>query len=162
MKTIDQEGKRLCDFQAELFEKSISSLEMSSEIFVRRYMNSKVVRELDSGSFLEGNMDVNDIYEELDKQYGLSSYGSKKYHRDIMYWTGYLYRYFCYCYDVSSKQAYKLLPFKYIASTYEPYHSLDVSQAIERLLETKKITFSEEETNKKGVAILKLLRKRHY
>ena len=159
MKTIDREGKRLCEFQAELFEKSISNLEMSSEIFVRRYMNSKIVSELDSGSFLEGNMGINDIYEELDRQYGPSTYGSRKYHRDVMYWTGYLYRYFCYCYDVSSKQAYKLLPFKYIASSFEPYHTLDVSQALERLLESKGISFSEEEMNKRGVAILRSVRK---
>ena len=159
MKTIDREGKRLCEFQAELFEKSISNLEMSSEIFVRRYMNSKIVSELDSGSFLEGNMGINDIYEELDRQYGPSTYGSRKYHRDVMYWTGYLYRYFCYCYDVSSKQAYKLLPFKYIASSFEPYHTLDVSQALERLLESKGISFSEEEMNKRGIAILRSMRK---
>ena len=159
MKAIDREGKRLCEFQAELFEKSISNLEMSSEIFVRRYMNSKIVIELDSGAFLEGNMGTNDIYEELDRQYGPSTYGSKKYHRDVMYWTGYLYRYFCYCYDVSSKRAYKLLPFKYIASSFEPYHTLDVSQAIERLLESKGISFSEEEMNKRGVEILRSIRK---
>ena len=160
MRAIDREGKRLCEFQAELFEKSVSDLEMSSEIFARRYMNSKIVHELDSGSFLEGNMDIADIFEELDKQYGPSTYGSIKYHRDIMYWAGYLYRYFCYCYDVSSKQAYKLLPLKYVASSYESYHTLDISQAVERLLESKGISFSEEETNRRGVAILRSIRQK--
>lgn len=159
MKAFDREGKRLCEFQAELFEKSVTSLEMSSEIFVRRYMNSRIARELDSGSFLEGNMGVADIYEDIDRQYGPSSYGSKKYHRDVMFWAGYLYRELCYCYEVSSKQAYKLLPFKDVASSYEPYHALDVSQAIERLLEAKGISFSEEEVNQRGVAILKTIRK---
>jgi len=159
MKTIDREGKRLCEFQAELFEKTVTCLEMSSEIFVRRYMNSKIVRELDSGSFLEGSMGIDDIYEEMDRQYGPSSYGSRKYHRDVMYWTGYLYRYFCYCYEVSSRQAYKLMPFKYVASSYEPYHTLDIPQAIERLLESRGISFSEEETNRRGVSILRSMRK---
>ena len=158
MKTFDREGKRLCEFQAELFEKSVTALEMSSEIFVRRYMNSRIVRELDSGSFLEGNMGIADIYEELDRQYGPSSYGSRKYHRDIMYWAGYLYRYFSYCYDASSKQAYKLLPLKDVASSYEPFHTLDVSQAVERLLEAKGISFNEEEINQRAVAILKSMR----
>ena len=161
MRAIDREGKRLCEFQGALFEKTVSNLEMSSEIFVRRYMNSEIVHELDSGSFLEGNMGIEDIYEEIDRQYGPSSYGSRKYHRDVMYWAGYLYRYFCYCYDVSSKQAYKLLPFKYIASSYESYHTLDISQAIERLLESKGISFSEEETNRRGVTILRSIRRRH-
>ncbi len=159
MKTIDREGKRLCEFQAELFEKTVTRLEMSSEIFVRRYMNSKIVRELDSGSFLEGSMGIDDIYEEMDRQYGPSSYGSRKYHRDVMYWTGYLYRYFCYCYEASSRQAYKMMPFKYVASSYEPYHTLDIPQAIERLLESRGISFSEEETNRRGVSILRSMRK---
>jgi RimJ/RimL family protein N-acetyltransferase len=75
-----------------------------------------------------------------------------------MYWVGYLYRYFCYTYDVSSKQAYKYLPLKYVASTFISYHSLDVSQAIERLLEAKKISFKEEDILRRGVDILRVIR----
>ncbi len=155
---IDKEGKRLCDIQAELFEKSIISLDMSSQVFVRRFMNSKVATELDSRAFLDANKTIDDIFRNLDDEYGESSYGSIKYNKDIMYWVGYLYRYFSYTYEVSSKQAYKLLPFKYIAGTFIPYHSLDVSQAIERLLEAKNISFKEEDMLKRGVDILRVIR----
>lgn len=51
MKELDRECKRLTDIQAELFELSVKKLEMSSEVFVRRYMNSKIVRELDDCFF---------------------------------------------------------------------------------------------------------------
>lgn len=161
MKAIDRDGKRLCELQAELFERSVSALGMGSEVFVRRYMNSRIATELDSGAFLDGGMEIEGIFDDLDRQYGPSSYGSRKYHRDVMYWVGYLYRFFCYCYETSSKQAYKMLPLKFVASTYEPYHSLDVSQAIERLLESKGISFSEEATSKRGVELLRSLRKKH-
>lgn len=155
---IDRDGKRLCDFQAELFEKSVSTQDMSSEVFVRRFMNSKIATELDSKAFLDDSKTINDIFNGLDLQYGKTSYGSVKYNKDIMYWVGYLYRYFCYTYDVSSKQAYKYLPLKYVASTFISYHSLDVSQAIERLLEAKKISFKEEDILRRGVDILRVIR----
>ena len=155
---IDRDGKRLCDIQAELFEKSVSTQDMSSEVFVRRFMNSKIATELDSKAFLDDSKTINDIFNGLDLQYGKTSYGSVKYNKDIMYWVGYLYRYFCYTYDVSSKQAYKYLPLKYVASTFISYHSLDVSQAIERLLEAKKISFKEEDILRRGVDILRVIR----
>ena len=52
---IDRDGKRLCDIQAELFEKSVSTQDMSSEVFVRRFMNSKIATELDSKAFIVVN-----------------------------------------------------------------------------------------------------------
>lgn len=158
MKIIDKDGKRLCDIQAELFLKSVSSLNMSSEIFVRRFMNSKIAIELDNKSFLDDSKTIDNIFFELDLQYGKTSYGSLKYDKEIMYWAGYLYRYFCYTYDLSSKQAYKYLPLKYIASTYISYHSLDVSHAIERLLEAKNISFKEEDVLRRGVDILRTIK----
>ena len=158
MRQEDRECRRLCDIQANLFERSITSLDTSSEIFVRRFMNSSIAKELDSGAFLDDTKTIEDIFNSLDEQYGKSSYGSVKYHREVMYWSGYLYRHFCYCYEISSKQAYKFLPFKYVASTYEAYHTLDVSKAVERLLESRNISFDPDEMNRRGVAILRRIR----
>ncbi len=160
MKELDRECKRLADIQAELFELSVKKLEMSS-VFVRRYMNSKIVKELDDYSFLDDSKTVEDIFTELDNQYGKTTYGSIKYNHNLMYWAGYLYRCFSYIYELSSKQAYKLLPLKEVISCYEPYHTLDVSQAIERMLEAKKISFDSEDNIKRGVEILKKIRKQN-
>lgn len=159
MKELDRECKRLADIQAEVFELSIKKLEMSSEVFVRRYMNSKIVRELDDYSFLDDSKTVDDIFVELDNQYGKTTYGSIKYNHDAMYWAGYLYRCFSYTYEISSKQAYKLLPLKEVISIFEPYHTLDIIQAIERILEAKKISFNSDDNIKRGVEILKKIRK---
>lgn len=158
MRTMDKQGLELCEIQAKLFEQSVTKLEMSSEVFARRYMNSKAARELDSLAFLEDTKTIDDIFDSLNEQYGRSTYGSTKYHRDVMYWCGYLYRYYSYCYDVSSKQAYKMLPLKYVASTYASYHALDIAQAIERLLETKNIVFDEDAITKEGITILRRIR----
>lgn len=159
MRKFDRDAKLLGDIQAELFEKSVKKLEMGSEIFVRRFMNSKIAKELDDLSFLETNKTVDNIFEELVEQYGESNYGSIKYHHDAMYWAGYLYRVFAYIYEITSKQAYRLLPLGEVISSFEPYHTLDILHAIERLLEAKNISFDGEEMNKRGVAILKEIRK---
>ena len=158
MKEIDRECKRLADIQAELFETSVRNLEMSSEVFVRRYMNSKIVKEMDDCSFLDDSKTANDIFYELDEQYGKTTYGSIKYNHDAMYWAGYLYRCFSYTYEISSKQAYKTLPLKEVISLYEPYHTLDISHAIERMLEEKNISFNSDDNFKRGVEILKRIR----
>ena len=159
MKERDRECMRLADIQAELFEKSVNNLSMSSEVFVRRYMNSNIVKELDNCSFLDDSKSVDDIFIELDNQYGKTTYGSVKYNHDAMYWAGYLYRCFAYTYEITSKQAYKLIPLKEVISLYEPYHTLDVSHAIERMLEEKNISFNEEDLLKRGVELLKEIRK---
>lgn len=158
MKDMDRECRRLCDIQAELFEKSVKCLEMSSEVFVRRFMNSKIALELDNEAFLDDSKTIDDIFIELDKQYGKTTYGTKKYNADAMYWAGYLYRCFSYTYEISSKQAYKVIPLKEAISVYEPYHSLDITHAIERILEAKNISYNKDDLLKKGVQILKRIR----
>lgn len=155
MKQIDRDGKIICIYQAKLFEQSVTKLNMSSAVFVRRFMHSEVVKEFDSLAFLDGTESLNNIFERLDEEYGPSTYGREKYSKDVMYWCGYLYRYFAYTYEISSYDAYKALPFKYVASTYISYHTLSIPNAIERLLEAKGISFSEEAMIKKGMEILR-------
>lgn len=161
MKSMDSDCKRLCEIQANLFEQSVSKLDMSSAIFVRRFMNSSVARELDSKAFLDDTKTINDVFNDLDKEYGKTTYGSFKYHKDVMYWVGYLYRCFSYVYELSSSQAYKMLPFNDVATSFNPYHTLDILQAIERLLEEKNISFNENELLKKGVSMLKEIRHKY-
>ena len=64
MRTIDNNGLILCDMQSELFENSIN-LDCSSEIFIRRFMNSSIVKKFDSTQLLDDTLTINDIFEEL-------------------------------------------------------------------------------------------------
>lgn len=155
MKALNRDAKIMIEMQAELFEKSVDKVNTSSEVFVRRFMNSNVAREFDSTAILDDTKSCKAIFEEIEEEYGESSYGSVKYNKDVMYWCGYLYRYFSYVYELSSKQAYKYLPLKYVSSTYVSYHTLDVGAAIERLLEAKGIDLSKEALIQKGINFLK-------
>ena len=94
MRKIDKDGLLLCELQATAFENSVDKMESSSEIFIRRFMKSKIAKRLDNGSVLESNIQANDILQFVDEEYGVSDYGTVKYTRNEMYWIGYIYRYF--------------------------------------------------------------------
>ena len=82
VKKIDNDGLLLCEIQAETFEKSIDKLNSSSEIFIRRFMKSKIAGRLDNKSLLDTTIQPNDILQLLDEEYGPTNYGSVKYSHD--------------------------------------------------------------------------------
>ena len=159
MREIDKDGLLLCEIQANLFEKSIDRYICSSEIFIKRFTNSFIAKLFDNKSILDDSYSEEAIFESLEDQYSGLSYGKTKYSKNEMFWIGYTYRYFCYTYDISMKQAYTIISPKDMRSVYLPYHSLDCSQAIERILEARNISFAKDEITKKGVAILRAIRK---
>ena len=157
MRKLDNNGLILCDLQSDLFEKSLS-LECSSEIFIRRFMNSKIAKQFDSTQILDDTLTISDINEELIKEYGYSSYGSIKYSKNELYWIGHIYRYLCYTYEITSKQAYKIIKPKELRSLFMAYHTFDTKHAIERILEAKNIILDKDYTEE-GIQILKKIRK---
>ena len=48
MKAFDKDGLLLCNLQATTFEMSIETESISSEVFIRRFMNSQVAKDLDN------------------------------------------------------------------------------------------------------------------
>lgn len=45
IKKINRDGLLLCELQAKAFENSIDKMESSSEIFIRRFMKSKIAKD---------------------------------------------------------------------------------------------------------------------
>ena len=88
---IDKDGLILCELQAKAFELSVLSQNTSSEIFIRRFMNSSVAKEIDNLAVLQTNIQAKDVLERIDEEYGASDYGSEKYTLNEMYWIGYIY-----------------------------------------------------------------------
>ena len=153
MRAFDETGLKLSRMQAELFVLSATKLECSSPIFLRRFMLSKVATRMDQDGFLYESCTVEGILQEIEEEFGATNYGKEKYSTEELYWIGYLYRYWCYTYEKSSKQVYKLMKPKELRGLYYPYHSLDPAQAIERILESKNL--GEEDLTQKGVEILR-------
>ena len=79
MRKFDKDGLILCEMQGQVFEMSIETTSTSSEIFIRRFMQSIIAKSLDSGDILQTNIQPKDIFERIVEQYGESKYGSVKY-----------------------------------------------------------------------------------
>ena len=153
MKTMDEPGLKLCRAQANLFVSSIALTECSSAVFLRRFMNSSVAKRMDEGSFLfEASTDESVILE-IEEEFGATDYGKVKYSENELYWMGYLYRYWCYTYEKTSKQVYRIIKPPELRELFFPYHSLDNSAAIERILEAKDIR--DGDMVERGVRILR-------
>lgn len=158
MKKMDSDGILLCELQGATFELSLEKVETSSLIFIRRFMNSEVVKLLDNGSILQTNLQPQDIIEYIEEEYHELKYGKEKYTNNEMYWIGYLYRYFSYTYELSSYRVYKMVKPKELRNLYLPYHTLSVEQAIERILEAKNIQLEVDDIHKQ-LEIYKKIRK---
>ncbi len=143
-KMIDRDGLILCEIQAKAFESSADRAACSSDIFVRRFMNSDISKILDNGAILDTNIQHEDILAMIEEQYGPTSYGKVKYTHNELYWMGYVYRYLAYTYSLSSLQAYKIVKPKELRDLFLPYHTLDPAQAVERILEAKNLLLDEE------------------
>ena len=116
-------------------------------------MNSYFASRLDNGGLVSEVFDSNVVFEELEYEFGASCYGKEKYSTEELYWIGYIYRYWCYTRELTSKQVYKIIKPKELRGLYFPYHSLDPKQAIDRILEAKDI--DESDYTKRGVEILR-------
>lgn len=158
MKKIDRDGILLCELQATAFESSIEITDTSSEIFVRRFMHSEIAKSMDTGAVLDSNIQAKDIISQVNEQYGVSGYGSRKYTKNEMYWIGYVYRYFAYTYDKSSIQVYRIIKTKELRELFLPYHTMDSAQAIERILEVKCICRDEKSELKRQYEIYRRIR----
>lgn len=157
-KKIDHDGLILCDIQARAFELTLKMQDSSSEIFMRRFMHSEIARRMDRPGFLDTNLQARDLLILLDEEYGRSTYGSVRYSADELFWIGYLYRYFSYTYDKSSVWVYNLVKPKELRGLYPAYHTLDPSQAIERILEAKGLLLDEDAELQRQFEIYKRIR----
>lgn len=159
MKKIDKDGLLLCEIQAKAFELSATAQDTSSEVFIRRFMNSDAAKQLDNLAVLQSNLQAADLLHLIDEEYGKSEYGSVKYSSNELYWIGYLYRYYSYTYRKTSRQVYKIVKPKELRGLFLPYHTMDPAQAIDRILEAKGVACEGTDEEKRQLEIYKKIRK---
>lgn len=153
MREFDDYGLKICRYQGEVFSMSGEKTACSSPIFLRRFMYSAIAQKMDKDGFLSEAVTQADVIDEIDKEYGKSDYGREKYGAEELYWIGYLYRYWCYTHQISSKSLYRMIKPAELRKLYFPYRSQEPAQAIERVIEVSGL--EEEEHIQRGVEILK-------
>jgi len=128
---MDSIQLKLCDIQGRLFERSMN---YASEGFIRDFMNSEVAEHLDSPYNKLQWMGEEYLLDELTDEKKLSKEG-EKYSPEVLYWIGYIYRYWACSRNEKSKKIYRHAPAKTMKRNYAAFHSFDPSIAIDDLIE---------------------------
>jgi hypothetical protein len=128
---MDSIRLKLCDIQGRLFERSTA---YASEGFIRDFMNSKVAEHLDSPYNKLQWMGEEYLIDELKDEKTLAVDG-EKYSPEVLYWIGYLYRYWACTRGEKSKRIYRQAPAKTMRRNYMAFHTFDPDVAIDDLIE---------------------------
>lgn len=140
MRKMTNNGLLLCRIQGDLFKNYDAFSKCSPLVFIRRFMNSDLAMRFDDMSVL-GEISSNETFvDELNEQYGKTSFGNPlSIDKDVLYWVGYVYRYWSYIYEVPSKQLIMHVWPKMLINRYNLYHSMDIEYLIERICEEEDI-----------------------
>lgn len=134
---MDKISLKLCDIQGRLFELS-SQQEYDSEKFVSFFMGSEVAKSLDSPYNRMQWAGEEYLLEELIAESGNTIQRSGEViSSEVMYWMGYIYRYWHYYKDEPSTKIYRQASFKTLKRNYLMFHTLDPELAIDDLIEIK-------------------------
>ena len=125
----------LCSMQGTLFQDSLRYAAYGSAVFVQRFMNSHVAQAFDDELILFAATTSRLLVQEIDEEYGGLGRGRTQVSEDVMYWAGYVYRYWACLSGQSSASLYKVAPAREMFRVYEAYHTLDPAAAIRRILE---------------------------
>lgn len=135
---MDSLELKLCDIQGRLFELSVAE-GYDSEKFVPFFMNSEVAKSLDSKYNRMQWAGEEYLLEELAAEgNGVFVKSTNTISSEIMYWIGYVYRYWHYLKGESSVKIYRQANVKTMLRNYMFFHTMDPELAIEDLIEIKK------------------------
>ena len=126
---------KLCDIQGRLFELSADN-SYESSTFIKVFMTSDVAKALDSTYNRMQWAGEEYLLEELTAIKGNNLIKKGEiYSKDILYWIGYLYRYWHFYKNESSLNIYKQAPAKIMKRNYLIFHTMAPELAIDDLKE---------------------------
>lgn len=126
---------KLCDIQGRLFELSAEK-KYNSAAFVKAFMTSDTAKALDSEYNRMQWAGEEYLLEEIVSAAGdLLTADGEIYDTDILYWIGYIYRYWHYYSGEDSAKIYKQAPVETMKRNYMIFHTMDPVLAIEDLKE---------------------------
>ena len=124
---------KLCDIQGRLFELS-GQKNYGSAMFIKTFMASETAKALDSQYNRMQWAGEEYLLEEIAAAGGLVT-GGEVYSKEVLYWIGYLYRYWHYYTGESSAKIYKQASVETMRRNYMMFHTMDPVVAIENLKE---------------------------
>lgn len=126
---------KLCDIQGRLFELSAEK-KYNSAAFIKAFMMSDTAKELDSKYNRMQWAGEEYLLEEVASVAGESlTRNGEIFSADVLYWIGYIYRYWHYYNGEDSAKIYKQAPAQIMKRNYMIFHTMDPVLAIEDLKE---------------------------
>ena len=126
---------KLCDIQGRLFELSAEK-KYNSAAFIKAFMISDTAKELDSKYNRMQWAGEEYLLEEVASVAGESlTRNGEIFSADVLYWIGYIYRYWHYYNGEDSAKIYKQAPAQIMKRNYMIFHTMDPVLAIEDLKE---------------------------
>lgn len=126
---------KLCDIQGRLFELSAEK-KYNSAAFIKAFMISDTAKELDSKYNRMQWVGEEYLLEEVASVAGESlTRNGEIFSADVLYWIGYIYRYWHYYTGEDSAKIYKQAPAQTMKRNYMIFHTMDPVLAIEDLKE---------------------------
>ena len=126
---------KLCDIQGRLFELSAEK-KYNSAAFIKAFMMSDTAKELDSKYNRMQWAGEEYLLEEVASVAGESlTRNGEIFSADVLYWIGYIYRYWHYYNGEDSAKIYKQAPAQTMKRNYMIFHTMDPVLALEDLKE---------------------------
>ncbi len=124
----------LCDMQGRLFVMS-GEKGYDSESFIKAFMKSDIARDIDSEfNFMQWS-GKEYIMERIEDELKDRLQSGIVYDEEVLFWIGYVYRYWQFYTGENSKTILKQAPVSRMCVLYLGYHTLSVELAIEKLKE---------------------------
>lgn len=135
---MDELQLKLCDIQGRLFELS-GEKKLPSAAFIKTFMASETAKELDSRYNRMQWMGEEYLLEEIISSADDTFSGTDEvYPNEVLYWIGYIYRYWHYYTGESSAIILRQAPAATMKRNYMMFHTMDPVVAIEDLKEINK------------------------
>ena len=140
MASLSLEKRQLCDIQGRLFQLALKN-GYDCPSFIKAFMNSRTAAALDDTYDRLQWAGEEYILDELnDEVHGLKTAGTI-YTNEVMYWTGYTYRYWHYYTGENSREIYRTADDNIMKECWLGFHTLDVEMAIDDLKEIHRQTY---------------------
>ena len=134
MTYLTLEKRQLCDIQGRLFELALKN-GYDCPAFIEAFMNSHAAAALDDTYDRLQWAGEEYILEELDEETGGLKKPGEVYPAEVMYWAGYVYRYWHYYTKEDSRTIYAMANGETMNDCWLGFHTFDVEMAIDDLKE---------------------------
>lgn len=132
---MDELQLKLCDIQGRLFELSAEK-KYASAAFIKAFMTLDTAKKLDSKYNRMQWAGEEYLLEEVATAAGdVLTTDGEIFSADVLYWIGYIYRYWHYYNGEDSAKIYKQAPVETMKRNYMIFHTMDPVLAIEDLKE---------------------------